>query len=74
MSTVQEILVGQKDKQGEAKKENNYERVKVYLSTHSKVTDRDIAEALTMSTNTANKRRRLIQDAMNRVNAMSDKP
>ncbi len=41
---------------------NNLERVKIYLTTYPDATDRDIAEALTISKSTANKWRRRIQE------------
>lgn len=66
-NTPQENITGESHEQEEAKKEqqgNNYERVKAYLAIYPKATDRDIAEALTMSTSTANKWRRRIQDAV----------
>jgi hypothetical protein len=62
---AQEIVAGYSHEQEEARKEqqeSNYKRVKAYLAMHPKATDRDIAEALTMSTSTANKWRRRIQD------------
>ena len=40
---------------------NNYERVKAYLATHPQATDRAIADALTISTSTANKWRKRIE-------------
>ncbi len=39
---------------------NNYERVKAYLATHPQATDRALADALTISTSTANKWRKRI--------------
>jgi hypothetical protein len=42
---------------------NNYERVKAYLATHPHATDRAIADALTISTSTANKWRKRIERA-----------
>ena len=42
---------------------NNYERVKAYLAAHPLVTDRAIADALTISTSTANKWRKRIERA-----------
>ena len=42
---------------------NNYERVKAYLAAHTQATDRAIAEALTISTSTANKWRKQIERA-----------
>ncbi len=39
---------------------NNYERVKAYLAIHPQATDRVIADALTISTSTANKWRKRI--------------
>jgi len=42
---------------------NNYERVKAYLAAHPQATDRAIADALTISTSTANKWRRRIRGA-----------
>ena len=41
---------------------NNLERVKIYLTTYPDATDRDIAEALTISKSSANKWRRRIQE------------
>jgi hypothetical protein len=46
-------------KEGE-QETNNGERVRVYLAAHPVATDREIAEALTISTSTANKWRRRI--------------
>ena len=40
---------------------NNYERVKAYLATHPHATDRALADALTISTSTANKWRKRIE-------------
>ena len=42
---------------------NNHERVKAYLATHPQATDRAIADALTISTSTANKWRKRIERA-----------
>jgi hypothetical protein len=42
---------------------NNYERVKAYLAIHPQATDRAIADALTISTSTANKWRKRIERA-----------
>ena len=42
---------------------NNYERVKAYLATHPQATDRSLADALTISTSTANKWRKRIMRA-----------
>jgi hypothetical protein len=41
---------------------NNFERVKAYLARHPEATDREIAEALTMSTSTANKWRKRVKE------------
>jgi hypothetical protein len=68
-NTAQEVCVGKHDERAVDKDEqrtgtiereseretNNYERVKVYLTTHPEATDRDIADALTISKSTANK-------------------
>ena len=43
---------------------NNYERVKAHIAINPNATDRDIAEALAISTSTANKwKKRIIKDA-----------
>ena len=58
---------------GEYKQEaNNCERVKAHLAIHPNATDRDIAEALAISTSTANKwKKRIIKDAnMNEHNKL----
>ncbi|GAC1394500.1 MAG: hypothetical protein NVSMB38_27700 [Ktedonobacteraceae bacterium] len=73
-STAQEaVLEGEHEQnpsndeqtEGEYKQEtNNYERVKAYLVTDPNATDRDIAEALAISTSTANKwKKRVIKEA-----------
>jgi len=41
---------------------NNFERVKAYLARHPEATDREIAEALTISTSTANKWRKRVKE------------
>jgi len=41
---------------------NNFERVKAYLARHPGATDRQIAEALAMSTSTANKWRKRVKE------------
>ena len=41
---------------------NNFERVKAYLARHPEATDREVAEALTMSTSTANKWRKRVKE------------
>jgi len=42
---------------------NNFERVKAYLARHPEATDREVADALTMSTSTANKWRKRVKQA-----------
>lgn len=42
---------------------NNFERVKAYLARYPEATDREIAEALKMSTSTANKWRKRVKQA-----------
>jgi len=44
-----------------AQEANNFERVKAYLARYPEATDRQIAEALTMSTSTANKWRNRVK-------------
>jgi hypothetical protein len=46
--------------QGHEHEMNNFERVKAYLARYPEATDRQIAEALTMSTSTANKWRKRV--------------
>ncbi len=41
---------------------NNFERVRAYLARHPEATDREVAEALTMSTSTANKWRKRVKE------------
>jgi hypothetical protein len=43
---------------------NNFERVKAYLARHPEATDHRIAEALTMSTSTANKWRKRVKETV----------
>ena len=64
-STAQEAAAARCTEQEVSKGEqetNNYERVKAYLSDHPEAKDREIAEALTISSSTANKWRRRIKD------------
>ncbi len=49
--------------QGHEQEMNNFERVKAYLTRYPEATDRQIAEALTMSTSTANKWRKRVKEA-----------
>ena len=58
-NTAQQALAGQ----GYEQEANNFERVNAYLARHSEATDRQIAEALMMSTSTANKWRKRVKQA-----------
>ena len=49
---------------GHEQEANNFERVKAYLTRYPEATDRQIAEALTMSTSTANKWRKRVKETM----------
>jgi hypothetical protein len=64
--TEQEVSQSEQEKNSaehDAEQEtNNYERVKAYLSDHPDAKDREIADALTISSSTANKWRRRIKD------------
>ena len=66
MNTAQEVTAARDHEQttGESEQRaNNYERVKAYLATHREATDRDIADALTISTSSENKWRKRIERA-----------
>ena len=49
---------------GHEQEANNFERVKAYLARHPEATDRQIAEALTMSTSTTNKWRKRVRETI----------
>ena len=62
-NTAQEAAIACDHEQatnGSKQEANNYERVKAYLATHPHATDRALADALTISTSTANKWRKRI--------------
>jgi hypothetical protein len=65
-NAAQEARAEQKQKgaanEGE-QEANNYERVRVYLAQHPQAKDREIAGALTISSSTANKWRKRVQEA-----------
>jgi hypothetical protein len=57
-NAAQEAPVGH----GHEQEANNFERVKAYLARHPEATDRQVAEALTISTSTANKWRKRVKE------------
>jgi hypothetical protein len=65
-TSIMREISAERDSEQETDKDeqevDNYERVKAYLATHPAATDREIADALTISSSTANKWHRRVKD------------
>jgi hypothetical protein len=60
------------DEREDEQETNNYERVRIYLTAYPEATDRDIADALTISKSTANKWKKRVKSGGEQANKEGD--